>query len=108
MIDTTSDRCMARLQGVEAIDYFLAKELLPSSDADNELLFHLLLALHGSLRQGHTCLSVDTIAGQQWWEDTQSSKPGYRFPDKHAINQQLLALNLTPAATIPVVFEHDR
>ncbi len=72
------------IQGIEAIDYFFAKEMLnalvfsrENSNA-NELLpeclapeclanlNHVLLALSSSLRAGHSCLPLAEIADQHW------------------------------------------
>jgi len=79
--------------GVEAIDYFFAKEMLSaltspndsqyltekvteevpeeiadsSSHSDREgNLYHVFLALSASLRAGHSCLPLSEIAGQHW------------------------------------------
>jgi len=71
--------------GVEAIDYFFAKEMLSAltspndsqqlteeltdSIADSERqanLYHVFLALSASLRAGHSCLPLSEIAGQHW------------------------------------------
>ncbi len=77
------------IQGVEAIDYFFAKEMLnaltPSinsqslteetaelaSDTTSVIsrqsnLYHLFLALSASLRAGHSCLPLSEIADQHW------------------------------------------
>lgn len=107
MIDASSDRCMARLHGIEAIDYFLAKALLETLGSQDTTLFHLLLALHWSLRQGHSCLSIQSIAGQQLWDDAESDKPGYPFPQVQQLQDQLAQYNLEPASAAPVVFEFN-
>ncbi|KGJ92794.1 exodeoxyribonuclease V subunit alpha [Colwellia psychrerythraea] len=61
------------IQGVEAIDYFFAKEMnaaLTSGKGLNEVeqlnLYHLFLALSASLRAGHSCLPLSEIAEQHW------------------------------------------
>ena len=108
MIDMTSDRCMARLHDIEAIDYFLAKALLATLGSDSEILFHLLLALHWGLRQGHSCLFIDDVAGQPLWEDAESGKSGYRFADVNALTALVEELDLKPEAGKPLVHERGR
>ncbi len=73
------------IQGIEAIDYFFAKEMLSAlvakhngqtlieeatasgseSDRQNNL-YHVFLALSASLRAGHSCLPLSEIADQHW------------------------------------------
>jgi exodeoxyribonuclease V alpha subunit len=71
--------------GVEAIDYFFAKEILNALTSVNNSqhateqitdsvsytdkganLYHVFLALSASLRAGHSCLPLNEIAGQHW------------------------------------------
>ncbi|HHJ21035.1 MAG TPA: hypothetical protein ENJ84_14595, partial [Gammaproteobacteria bacterium] len=61
-MDANSDRCMARLHDIEAVDYFLARALMETLGSENDTLYHLLLALHESLRLGHSCLSIKAIS----------------------------------------------
>ncbi|MEW6996944.1 exodeoxyribonuclease V subunit alpha [Colwelliaceae bacterium BS250] len=87
------------LDGIEAIDFFLAAKLLETSTVnldDNPqqitLLFHLFIALSESQRNGHSCLDLSLIANQQLWctdtvnvNDSQAfypeeSTPGFTFP----------------------------
>ncbi|TKB44765.1 exodeoxyribonuclease V subunit alpha [Thalassotalea mangrovi] len=79
-----------QLTDIEAIDYFLAKEILSTSSESGfdyqefSTLFHLFLALSQFQRQGHTCLPLETIAGQHWFESSDGSDEdylGYVFPD---------------------------
>ncbi|MBA6352100.1 exodeoxyribonuclease V subunit alpha [Colwellia sp. BRX9-1] len=58
-----------QLNNIEAVDYFFAKEIQQSlvnrdkhNNNDNQQLFHLLIALSESLRAGHSCLPLATIA----------------------------------------------
>ncbi|MCU4674602.1 exodeoxyribonuclease V subunit alpha [Catenovulum sp. 2E275] len=71
-------RCQQHLAGIEAIDFYLAKQLsqlLKLSDnpqlnqGDKTQVFHILLALQYFLRQGHTCLPLAQISGQTLWRD---------------------------------------
>ncbi len=104
----SSDRCLAQLQDVEAIDYFLATALQQSLNSDSDMLFHLLLALHGSLRQGHSCLAINDVAGQWLWADMASDKSGYRFADAPALVALLESCHLHAEALKPLVFERER
>ncbi len=76
------------IYGVEAIDYFFAKEMISAlthgseevlAQDEQELeaqsqeiqekyqnLFHLFIALHASLRAGHSCLPLVEVADQHW------------------------------------------
>lgn len=70
------------IQGIEAIDYFFAKEMLNALifERDHELtslnafptdelvsnLNHTFLALSASLRAGHSCLPISEIAELHW------------------------------------------
>lgn len=65
------------ISGIEAIDYFFAKEVCTSlwqqvNDTNkfdallSNNLFHLCLALSAAFRDGHTCLPIDTVAGKLW------------------------------------------
>lgn len=106
-MDANSDRCMARLHDIEAVDYFLARALMETLGSENDTLYHLLLALHESLRLGHSCLSIKAISNQQRWEDIDSDKPGYLFPDTLQLQDLLTQQNLAPDAGKPVVFEFN-
>jgi len=108
MIDVTSSRCMARLHDIEAIDYFLAKALHRTLGSDSETLFHLLLAMHWMLRQGHACLVYADIADRLLWTDSDSGKAGYRFDDVHALESCLQKLDLKAESGKPVVLECGR
>ena len=56
---------LQQISGIEAIDYFFAKEVCSSLTCpEPDVLFHLLLALSESLRNGHSCLPLNAIAGQ--------------------------------------------
>ncbi|PKG84660.1 exodeoxyribonuclease V subunit alpha [Colwellia sp. 75C3] len=73
------------IQGVEAIDYFFAKEMLSAltpqtngqiraeettesetASINHRNLYHVFLALSASLRAGHSCLPLSEIADQHW------------------------------------------
>ncbi|WNC70208.1 exodeoxyribonuclease V subunit alpha [Thalassotalea nanhaiensis] len=81
------------LEGIQAIDYYLACNLYENSQNKSSLLFHLYLALSASQRDGHSCLDVSALNEQTLWqtktEGTENNryyqepveeKPGYSFP----------------------------
>ena len=102
---------------IEPIDYFFAKELsqaltvqllhnseLSNSELSNNqlpnpsLLFHLLMALSESLREGHSCLPLIAIANKQigLMSDLQGiiTHHGYLFPDLNTLTQYLTLYKL--------------
>jgi exodeoxyribonuclease V alpha subunit len=108
-IYSSSDHCQQQLKGVEAIDYFMANQItIELEQKDNELLFHLLLALQGTLRQGHSCLPIEAVAEQQLWLDNKKEPTsgkqlaGYYFPSHKEISHYLdtLAIGVDDAAAI--------
>ena len=107
-----------QLANVEAIDYFFAKQfaeilLQPEHGGDRNrnttefdtylteyttVLFHLLVALSVSLREGHSCLPLSAIANQRFGYSCDSvgiiSHQGFHFPNLEQLNNMLTALSL--------------
>lgn len=91
------------LQGIEAIDYYLAVKLnhLYNRSDDCDILFHVLLALSESQRNGHSCLAIESIANKTLWHSSsimaltvnnelnEQNKPGYCFPSADELNSLL-------------------
>ena len=97
------------IQGVEAIDYFFAKEMLSAltAPANRELLtevadfasdtrsdinrqhnlYHVFLALSASLRAGHSCLPLSEIADQHWGKGFATTKK-YSQQDSESLSQE--------------------
>jgi len=97
------------IQGVEAIDYFFAKEMLSAltaptnrqllteevdlaSDARSDInrqhnLYHVFLALSASLRAGHSCLPLSEIADQHWGKGFATAKK-YSQQDSESLSQE--------------------
>lgn len=122
------------LEGIEAIDFYLASKLVTLyanhnivSAVDNVVLFHVFIALSESQRNGHSCLSLATIASQTLWQsaafDTSAAflnqqniieKPGYRFPDITKLHSLLLPFSFDSNTTNTrdvsslVVFEYEQ
>ncbi len=100
---------------IQAIDYFLGRELSntlcqQSAKEDNrtELLFYSVMALSQALREGHSCLKLSEYADTVYWQETEQQKPGYMFPSLSVWHDCLTALELTPQANKPLVYEYQR
>ncbi|WP_448555357.1 exodeoxyribonuclease V subunit alpha [Thalassotalea montiporae] len=87
----------ARISGIAPIDYFFANELTTATAAneltadEKEVWYHLLIALSASVRDGHTCLPLTHVAGQQFGlasDDNVITHHGFSFPN----DKQLLTL----------------
>ncbi|KGJ99689.1 exodeoxyribonuclease V subunit alpha [Thalassotalea sp. ND16A] len=72
----------ATLEGIEAIDYYLAEQLIENVNTDGlaaqqiSCLFHLFLALSVSQRDGHSCLAIQAIANTTLWASEQKAEQG--------------------------------
>lgn len=110
------------LAGIEAIDYFFAKEVCQSLASDNllseheneqdlETLAHVFIALSMNLRNGHTCLAIAAIAqttlGRAYDEQGQCSHLGYNFPDKQTLTSLLKPFKHSETADTLLVYHHD-
>ncbi|TRX56781.1 exodeoxyribonuclease V subunit alpha [Thalassomonas sp. M1454] len=65
------------LSGIEAIDYYLAQSVIKQcpvrlNEKDTCVLFHLVLALSESQRNGHSCLDLAVIANNTLWQEEDS------------------------------------
>lgn len=78
----TSKACQNALLGVEAIDYFFARQIVNCqqtfknsklSSQEYSEIFHLLIALSFFQRQGSVCISISKIANQSFWLDPSSN-----------------------------------
>lgn len=101
----------------EAIDYFLAKQLLgimgtKLNTEQQQMLFHLLLALSESLRQGHSCLFIPTVAGQcigfATDTDQQMTHPGFTLASLPQLEQLLVLLEIGPEQQALLVYQRQR
>lgn len=111
-----------QLINVEAIDYFFAKQFVEillrqqgSTDVNKPsvsetaikeqavVLFHILVALSVSLREGHSCLPLASIANQRFGYSCDSSgivsHQGYHFPNIDQLRQLLSDLNIAQSLT---------
>ena len=118
-----------QLSNVEAIDYFFAKQfsdILLNINAKNvdsseninitnqqyQLLFHLLVALSVSLREGHSCLPLNAIAEKRFGYccDTLGiiSHQGFQFPSLSTLNELLNLLSISESHEHGVVFQQEK
>ncbi|MCU7799189.1 MAG: exodeoxyribonuclease V subunit alpha [gamma proteobacterium symbiont of Lucinoma myriamae] len=122
---STFKQCSAQLDGIQSIDYFLArllseallKEQEQETAEQKDLLFHSIMAASQALRNGHTCLKLDAEASNEnetlYWhnlneEKADENKPGYSFPLLADWNQYLSQLAITPDDNQPLVYEQRR
>jgi len=105
----------SHIAGIEAIDYFFAKEMLLAIEPDflygidQNTVFHLLLALSESLRDGHSCLPLEAIAGQRFGlasdEEGIISHHGFQFGSAGELTTLCQCLGLDASANEPLVYE---
>ncbi len=102
------------LSGIEAIDYFFAKDVLVAvncEEADSVQLFHLCAALTQSLRQGHVCLPINEVASQQWLApergDSVDEQKSFQFESFTELKALLIRLNILPSDNQLIVFDKD-
>lgn len=114
----------AKLDGIIAIDYFFAKELVVAillaakksqgvglNKEQQTQLFHLFIALNISLRAGHSCLILDELATKRYFVSDEKSEPlkqGFIFANIETLTSLLLLLPLTPNDQQPLVFIDQR
>lgn len=97
------------LVGIQVIDQLLAEEILSVLGCvDDDLLRHSLMAVSYALRQGHSCLALEAVAGLRWWADPQQPQSGYLFPNLETWRARLSELSCGPDQGQPVVFDLDR
>lgn len=92
----TSVECQNTLAGIEAIDYFFARQIINYQQSEKTLeckpeeyleIFHVLIALSFFQRQGSVCISLSNIANSIYWNDVSKERnfdvniqfKGYRF-----------------------------
>ncbi len=108
MIYSDSGSCQQQLDDIEAIDYFMARQISIELELEEEaLFFHLLLALQWALRKGHSCLPVKDVMGKIYWANSEKGLKGYYFPSLIEINACLDALAITPDDNAPIVLDNQ-
>jgi len=99
---------------IAPIDYFFAKDLVQLFKLDETKrteLFHLLMALSQSLREGHVCLPISAIANTQYGYLSDDfglvEHHGYVFSDAGSIHQLLDVLPIDAEAEQPIVYHNN-
>ena len=104
-------RAQEQIFALEPIDYFFAKELGQRFGFDAQL-FHLLMALSESLRDGHTCLPLVSIARVRFGfssdEDDLVCHHGFTFNDVDALDSMLSALDISADDHQPIVYHEGK
>ncbi len=113
----TLQQCQLQLDGIQAIDFFLAREICAALNIKKQteqdgLLFHSIMAVSQALRNGHTCLKLDaeeTIHNKNtYWSNLEEHKPGYHFPCLDDWHQYLAGLPITSNEKHPLIYEQNR
>ena len=100
--------------GLEAVDGFLATQLCDSLGSQCAIMQHLIMALSKALRNGHSCLPLDAIAGQTMWSNTGETKtgitatPGYTFGAIELLMDSAQTYAITASDGAPLVLENRR
>ncbi|WDE14107.1 exodeoxyribonuclease V subunit alpha [Thalassomonas haliotis] len=104
-------RAQVQLAALEPIDYFFAQELCQRLGFDPQL-FHLLLALSESLRNGHSCLPLESIAGQSFGfasdDEGLVSHHGFIFDELKNLDKLLTELALAPEQHQAIVYHRQK
>jgi exodeoxyribonuclease V alpha subunit len=108
MIYKNSHDCMQQLCGIEAIDYFVAQQITQElSQTNNELLFHIIIAISWALRQGHTCLPLSELEKKRFWADAELQQSGYLFPAQERLNHCLAPLAISSLDNNVIVYDEQ-
>ena len=105
---STLQQCREQLEGIQAIDYYLAREICQALEQTNELLFHSIMLTLQLLRNGHSCLKIDQEADTLYWQHSEDEPSGYIFPAVNDWHQLLSELAISPADNQPLVYEQQR
>lgn len=134
----SSAECQKALAGIEAIDYFFARQIIYSHQHyvaqhdDNEKLaalsqqaseevFHILLALSEAQRKGSVCLALDILASAEYWsseqevensqvaiDDTSYVSTTYLFSELAVLQKNILQLIQALPTNAYIVLEKGR
>jgi len=109
----TFQQCQKTLEGVQSIDFFLARQLCQAIQSDeqvqpSDLLFHTIMATSQALRNGHSCLKLDEEAEAVYWDNPEQDKSGYQFPALDEWHKYLSASAVSPDDNQPLVYEQSR
>ena len=113
------NRARQQIAGILAIDYYFAKELSKtirlsqtSDDFNQVSFFHLLLALSESLREGHSCLPLKSLADRCFGFacdiDNVITHHGFTFSDLEQLTGMFASVDLSPEKLEAIVFHQDK
>lgn len=98
------------IAGIEPIDFFFANDLIEVfnlAGSQRVELFHLLMALSQSLREGHTCLPVSVIANTHYGYLSDDFgvviHHGFVFSTTKTLYELLSSINISPEKNHPIV-----
>ncbi|RHW77171.1 exodeoxyribonuclease V subunit alpha [Colwellia sp. RSH04] len=100
----------AQIDDILAIDYYFAKEIIDALaiEHDEALCFHFLVVLNKSLREGHSCLPLQAVAGTQCTYSTppteNDNELGYSFPNLTELTTYVEQLDISPEQLKPIVY----
>lgn len=81
------------LAEIQAIDFYFALNVCQTLNTSNSDIFHLAIACHQALQNGHSCLPIDLVAGKRLWQSgedySDEEKPGFSFSDKTTLLAEL-------------------
>ncbi|WP_414827772.1 exodeoxyribonuclease V subunit alpha [Alteromonas sp. H39] len=103
----TIDDINTKLEGVAAIDYYFAQTFCEQVQLDEDgqsCWFAILLALSYMQRQGHTCLSLELIAGNVLFSDDENAS-GITYPSLTRLIQVTRQALSQYAAPVALVYE---
>ncbi len=107
--------CQNQLEGIQAIDYFLAREMVEAlalHDQQKAIVFHSIMLTSYTLRKGHSCLKIESVSALDsdtlHWHNPDDDKQGYTFPKTSQWLSLLSQLTIHPADKQPLVYENNR
>jgi len=104
----TLQQCREQLEGIQAIDYYLGREICQALEQTNELLFHSIMLTSQVLRNGHSCLKINKEADTLYWQHSEDEQSGYVFPADNNWHHLLSELAIRPQDNQPLVYEYKR
>ncbi len=106
----TFQEVMNSAAGLEAIDYYVARELCDEAQLDapgQQCWFNVLLALSYMQRQGHTCLTLSAIADSRQF-DADELNEGLSFPSLTRLEQVCTAALASMPEPVPLVLANGK
>ncbi|WP_371372349.1 exodeoxyribonuclease V subunit alpha [Thalassotalea aquiviva] len=104
---TSFYQAQQQLANIEAVDYFLAQTICAKfantlNEDEYQVLFHLVMALSESLRDGHSCIVINDMSAKTVFaqddraEQNELKKHGFLMPSATQLYALLTRLGLSP------------